>query len=128
MFVGCFQISISIIIKHVQSIVIIKAFLSAWIDLLKILVPGGGGHKKLLGCGLLGVDQYPGWNCDLWQNCKQSWVILSRSVLVFVKKESWKVMNVIQIGLVWKNSCECQQTNTRSKSTKEKAENGVKLV
>ena len=41
MFVGCFEISISIIIKHDQSIVIIKAFLSAWIDLLKILVPGG---------------------------------------------------------------------------------------
>ena len=38
----CFEIDISVIVKHVQSIGIIRAF----------CLPGG--QKKLLGCGLLG--------------------------------------------------------------------------
>ena len=42
LFKGCFEISISVIVKHVQSIGIIRAF----------CLPGG--QKKLLGCGLLG--------------------------------------------------------------------------
>ena len=48
MFVGCFEISTSVIVEHVQSIGIIRGFcllggnLIAW------------GQKKLLGCGLLG--------------------------------------------------------------------------
>ena len=41
-FVRFFQISASVVVKHVQSIEITKAF----------CLPGG--HKKLLGCGLLG--------------------------------------------------------------------------
>ena len=40
MFVGCSEISISVIVKHVQDIGIISAF----------SVPGG--QKKVLGCGL----------------------------------------------------------------------------
>ena len=51
MFIGCFEISTSVIEKHVQSIGIIRAF----------CLPGKtysdfqclGGQKKLLGCGLL---------------------------------------------------------------------------
>ena len=53
MFVGCFEISLSVIVKHVQNIGIIRPFcllrgtcevfhFSAW-----------GGQKKLLGYGLL---------------------------------------------------------------------------
>ena len=52
MFVGCFEISISVIVKQVKSIGIIRAF----------CLPGGlvksfsdwGGQKELLDCGLLG--------------------------------------------------------------------------
>ena len=58
MLVGCFEISISVIVKDVHSIGIIRAF----------YLPGGtcydfqclGVQKKLLGCVLLGKDQYPG--------------------------------------------------------------------
>ena len=52
MFVGCFEISISVIVKHVQSIEIIRVFFVCL-----------GGQEKLLGFGLLGGgegDQYPG--------------------------------------------------------------------
>ena len=37
-----------------------QGFLSAWGDLLRFSVPGA--QKKLLGCGLLGGDQYSGWH------------------------------------------------------------------
>ena len=39
---------------------IIRALLSARWGLLSFSV--SGGQKKLLGCGLLGKDQYPGWH------------------------------------------------------------------
>ena len=50
MFVGCFEISIRAIAinnKHVTSGLV--TIFSAW---------GGGGQKNMLGCGLLGEDQY----------------------------------------------------------------------
>ena len=47
--VGCFEISINVIVKHVQSIQIIMAFCLPGGGLVKYL----GGQKKLLGCGLL---------------------------------------------------------------------------
>ena len=58
--VGCFEIGISVAVKHVQSIGIIRAFCLPWGTCydFKCL----GGQKKLLGCGLLGGDQYPDWH------------------------------------------------------------------
>ena len=53
MFVGCFEISISVISKHVQSIGCIINIFSAW-----------GGQKKLLGCGLPGGGSIP--RLTLW--------------------------------------------------------------
>ena len=43
MYIGCSEISISVIVKHVRHEGLIK-FFRAW----------GSGQKKLLGCGLLG--------------------------------------------------------------------------
>ena len=43
MYIGCSEISISVIVKHVRHERLIK-FFRAW----------GSGQKKLLGCGLLG--------------------------------------------------------------------------
>ena len=40
MFVGCSEISISVIVKHVQYFGIIRGLLSAWEDLLSFSVPG----------------------------------------------------------------------------------------
>ena len=62
MFVGCFEISISVIVKHVQSIGIIRAFCLLGGDLLRFSVPrgteetaglwfaGGGSVPKLTLC------------------------------------------------------------------------------
>ena len=50
-FVGYFQISVSGVVKHVQSIGVIRAFVCLR-GLVKISVPRG--KKKLMGCGLLG--------------------------------------------------------------------------
>ena len=47
MFVACSEISISVIVKHVQHIGIIRVFCLPGV--------GWGGAKKLLGCGLLVV-------------------------------------------------------------------------
>ena len=38
---GCSEISISVIVKHVQKYCNYQAFLSAWLDLLSFSVPGG---------------------------------------------------------------------------------------
>ena len=55
MFVGCFEISVSVIVKHVQSIGIIRAFCLPG-GIVKILSAWGGGQKKLLGSGLVGGE------------------------------------------------------------------------
>ena len=52
MFVGCYEISISIIIKQMQNVGIITAFCLFWGDFSSFAVPGG--ERKLLGSGLLG--------------------------------------------------------------------------
>ena len=41
MFVGCFEISVSVIAKHVQNIAIIRAFCLPWGYLSRFLVPAG---------------------------------------------------------------------------------------
>ena len=64
MFVGYFEISISVTVKHVQSIGNIRAF--------SFFLPGGtcydfqclGRQKKLLGCGLRGGGPAP--RLTLW--------------------------------------------------------------
>ena len=54
MFVGCSEISISVIVKQAQHVGIIRAFICLG-GLINLSVPGGeGGQKKLLGCSLLG--------------------------------------------------------------------------
>ena len=40
MFVGCSEISLTVIVKHVRSIGVIRVFLSIWEDLLGFPVPG----------------------------------------------------------------------------------------
>ena len=55
MFIGCFEISINVIVKHVQSIGIIRGFVSSWGGLVKIF--SAWSDKKLLGC-----DLYLGWH------------------------------------------------------------------
>ena len=40
MFVGCSEINLTVIVKHVQIIGIIRVFLSIWEDLLGFPVPG----------------------------------------------------------------------------------------
>ena len=58
MFVGCFEVSISVIVKHVRDVGIIRAF----------CLPGGtysvfhclGGQKKNAGFWFAKGDQYPG--------------------------------------------------------------------
>ena len=50
MFVGCSEISISVIVKYMQDIGIISAFCLPGRDFLSFSVPGG--QKKVLGCGL----------------------------------------------------------------------------
>ena len=40
MFVGCYEINLTVIVKHVQIIGIIRVFLSIWEDLLGFPVPG----------------------------------------------------------------------------------------
>ena len=63
MFIGCSEISIYVIVKHVQQ-GIVRVFLSAWGDFLSLLVLGR--HKKLLGCDLLvGVSSQVGTSCWL---------------------------------------------------------------
>ena len=52
MFVGCFEISISLIVKHVQNIGTVRNFYLY--DGISYVFPPGG-QKKLLVCGLLGV-------------------------------------------------------------------------
>ena len=52
MLLGCSEISVSVVVKHVQHIKIISAFCLPGGDLLSFLVPGE--QKKLLGCGLQG--------------------------------------------------------------------------
>ena len=51
MFVACSEISISVIVKHVQHIGIIRFFCLPGVG----WGGGEGGAKKLLGCGLLVV-------------------------------------------------------------------------
>ena len=51
MFVGCSEISVSVIGKHVQLVGIFETFCLPG-DLLSFSVPGGD-RKRLLGCGLL---------------------------------------------------------------------------
>ena len=52
MFVGCSEISISVIVKHVQHMGIVRAFVS--LGGIDKFFSAWGGHKKMLGCGLLG--------------------------------------------------------------------------
>ena len=65
MFVGCFETSTSAIVKHVQHVGIIRAFLSAWGDLLSLWEPGG--TEKIAGLSFTEGDQYPGWHYDFSQ-------------------------------------------------------------
>ena len=58
MFVGCLEISKSVIVKHVQIIGIIKDFCLPEGTCYDFQYLGG---QKLLGCGLLEEDQYPSW-------------------------------------------------------------------
>ena len=51
MFVGCFEVNISVIVKHFQGIGIIRTFCLPG-RLVKIF-SAWGGQKKMLGCGLL---------------------------------------------------------------------------
>ena len=55
-FVGCSEISIYVIVKHLKYVGIPWACSLPGADLLSFSVPGGrgGGQKKLLGCSLLG--------------------------------------------------------------------------
>ena len=56
--ISCFEISVSVIVKHVESIGIIRVFFlprESCSDFHCL-----GGQKKLLGCDLLGGDQCPG--------------------------------------------------------------------
>ena len=57
MFVGCSEISISVIVKHVQHIGIIRAFCLPGETCQVFQCPGR--QKNLLDCGLLVGDQYP---------------------------------------------------------------------
>ena len=57
MCVGCFEISVSVVVKHVKSTGILGFFVCLG-GLVKIF--SAWGDRKLLGCGLLGEDQYPG--------------------------------------------------------------------
>ena len=59
MFVGCSEVSISVIIKHVQHIGIIRAFYLSGGTYKVFQYLNGGWQKQLLGYGFLGGDQYP---------------------------------------------------------------------
>ena len=59
MFVGCFEISVSVIVKHVQSIGIIRGFFSAWGDLVRFSKPRG---TEEIGLWFARGDQHPGWH------------------------------------------------------------------
>ena len=54
MFVGCSEISTSVIVKHVPHVGIIRAFCLFFGDLLSFSVTGR--QEKLLGCGLGGIS------------------------------------------------------------------------
>ena len=58
MFLGISKIGISVIVKHVKHVGIFRTFFlsEGTYQVFQCL----GGQKKLLGCGLLGGDQYPG--------------------------------------------------------------------
>ena len=61
MFVGSSEISIGVIVKHVQHIGIIRA-LFAWGDLLYFSV--AEGTVKIAGLWFPSGDQYPGWHFE----------------------------------------------------------------
>ena len=77
MSVGCFEITVSVIVKHVQSIRIIRA----------VCLPGGtcydfqclGGQKKLLGCGLLGGISTQADFMEVKSSLKRSYVMVDVS-------------------------------------------------
>ena len=93
MFVGFFEIDVSVTVKHVQKIGIIRAF----------CLPGGtcwdfkclGGQKRLLGYGLLGGDQYPGWHYVV----SQSYICEPFASHFVFKCMSGKKMNLRSLGV-----------------------------
>ena len=58
MFADCSEISINVIVKHLQHVGIIWTCSLPGMGLLSFSVPGG--TEKLRGCGLLEEDQYLG--------------------------------------------------------------------
>ena len=64
MFVGCFEISTSVIVKHIQNIETIRAFCLPGVDLLRFSLPWGGegGTEEITGLWFARGNQYPGWH------------------------------------------------------------------
>ena len=60
MFVGCSEISISVIVKHMQNIGLKSRLFDYQGDLLSFSVPGM--TEKIAGLWCAWGDQYPGWH------------------------------------------------------------------
>ena len=58
MFVGCSEISISVIVKQAQHVEIIRAFICLG-GLVNLSVSGGGGTEKIVGLQFARGDLYP---------------------------------------------------------------------